>query len=54
MIFNIINKDNDIMLFLQDIKPKKIIDTNTTTITTHFSEKFENEIIKNRFISLTK
>lgn len=36
------------------VSSRGIKDTNTTTITTHFSGKFENEIIKNQFIALTK
>jgi len=36
------------------VSSRGIKDTNTTTITTHFSGKFENEIIKNQFIALSK
>lgn len=36
------------------VSSRGIKDTNTTTITTHFSGKFENEIVKNQFIALTK
>jgi len=36
------------------VASRGIKDTNTTTITTHFSGKFENEIVKNQFIALTK
>lgn len=51
-------KSNDIAVIIDAahlcVASRGIKDTNTTTITTHFSGKFKEESIKNQFIALTK